>query len=74
MNEYVKLLEAPSGRWAILIRETLASPWVQVESCLTRGDAEETILLYGYMHNEDKRREHIAEYINELWDDDAPII
>lgn len=36
---HVLIVQAPSGRWAILIRVDDDQPWVQIESCSTEAAA-----------------------------------
>ena len=70
--ENVRIVCAPSGRWALLCREDSKSPWVQIESCATEAAAFDLVKMNG-LDDDTMRRWEIdaAEGESADWGDDA---
>lgn len=66
----VKAIMASSGRYAIMARADVDSPWVQIESVLGMENADR---LVDEMENDDAiRAENCRDMADEEWGADAP--
>ena len=74
---HVLIIQAPSGRWAIMLRIDEDSPWVQIESCATQAAAWTHVYEAGLADDAALRSYEIAATADEDgnqpdWGDDAP--
>ncbi len=68
---FCKIVLAPSGCYALLVREKIGTSWVQVKACLSESAAQSIIDLYDLEYDEDERAEIIFNNYDENWGSDA---
>ncbi len=69
---FAQKLIGKSGRWAIMAREDIASPWVQVESVL--GVEEANKLVEQLEYDDEERHGYIySNGDSEGWGEDDPV-
>ena len=61
-----------SGKIAVVARYRRGMPWRQVDSCITKEEAEE--VSERLERNSRIRCDTIDEWINEKWGPDAPVV
>jgi len=67
---YAKKVLAPSGRWAIMVRKSKQSQWVQVESI--KGEDNANRMLDDLENDIETRCGYIINADDEEWGADAP--